>query len=139
MSNRQIQAYILLTMILLTVVILTIVNFNSMKAFLIESAEMETKELLDDFSDETNKFTNERVAELELIADHVALLENEQEVLKFLSNQREKMPFFTTIDFITPAGEVLTINDSPYEVEHPESFNRALLGEIVFILGISCE
>ena len=103
-----------------------------MKAFLIESAEMETKELLDDFSDETNKFTNERVAELELIADHVALLENEQEVLKFLSNQREKMPFFTTIDFITPAGEVLTINDSPYEVEHPESFNRALLGEIVF-------
>ena len=105
MSNRQKQVYILLTIILLTVVILTILNFNSMKGFLIESAEMETKELLDDFAVETNKFTNERVAELELIADYVALLDNETEVIRFLRDQREKMPFFTTIDLIMPEGE----------------------------------
>ncbi|HLG27644.1 MAG TPA: hypothetical protein VI423_07650, partial [Paenisporosarcina sp.] len=69
MSIRQRQVYILLTIILLTVVTLTIFNYKSSKNFVLETVQKESKELLDSFTDETNKFSNERVAELELIAD----------------------------------------------------------------------
>jgi len=67
-SKRQLQAYILLSLILMTVVALTIINYNSTKEYVEETVEKETKQLLNSFTDETNKFSNERVAELELIA-----------------------------------------------------------------------
>jgi|GEM_PF-1053138 len=132
MSKRQLQVYFLLTIIFLTVVTLTIVNYKSTKNFINETVEMETTELLENFSDETNKFTNERVAELKLMADYTALLENDQEIIEFLNKQRENMPYFTSISFITPQGEVLTNNGSRYKVNHIESFEYALQGGIAF-------
>ncbi|WP_075619303.1 bifunctional diguanylate cyclase/phosphodiesterase [Paenisporosarcina indica] len=132
MSKRQLQAYILMTIILLAVVTLTILNYHSTEKFMTEKVKSELTELLHNFSDETNKFTIERVAELELIADYVAFLENDQEIIQFLNQQREKMPFFTSINFISIDGEVLTNSGSLYKMEHQESFERALLGETVF-------
>jgi hypothetical protein len=69
MSNRQLQAYLLLVIILLTVVTLTIFNYKTSKDFVLETVKKENHVLLDNFTDETNKFSNERVAELKLIAD----------------------------------------------------------------------
>jgi diguanylate cyclase (GGDEF)-like protein len=132
MSIRQRQVYILLTIILLTVVTLTIFNYKSSKNFVLETVQKETKELLDSFTDETNKFSNERVAELELIADYIALLESEEEIVQFLGEQREKMPFFASFGFITPEGEVLAGDGTRFPVNQIESFDRALQGETVF-------
>lgn len=132
MSIRQRQVYILLTIILLTVVTLTIFNYKSSKSFVLETVQKETNELLDSFTDETNKFSNERVAELELIADYIVFLESEEEIVQFLSEQREKMPFFTSLGFITPEGEVLAGDGTRFPVNQIESFDRALQGETVF-------
>jgi diguanylate cyclase (GGDEF)-like protein len=132
MSIRQRQVYFLLTIILLTVVTLTIFNYKSSKNFVLETVQKETKELLDSFTDETNKFSNERVAELELIADYIALLESEEEIVQFLGEQREKMPFFASFGFITPEGEVLAGDGTRFPVNQIESFDRALQGETVF-------
>ncbi|MDX1806443.1 MAG: bifunctional diguanylate cyclase/phosphodiesterase, partial [Paenisporosarcina sp.] len=132
MSIRQRQVYILLTIILLTVVTLTIFNYKSSKNFVLETVQKETKGLLDSFTDETNKFSNERVAELELIADYIALLESEEEIVQFLGEQREKMPFFASLGFITTEGEVLAGDGTRFPVNQIESFDRALQGETVF-------
>ncbi len=132
MSIRQRQVYILLTIILLTVVTLTIFNYKSSKSFVLETVQKETKELLDSFTDETNKFSNERVAQLELIADYIALLESEEEIVQFIGEQREKMPFFASLGFITPEGEVLAGDGTRFPVNQIESFDRALQGETVF-------
>ena len=132
MSIRQRQVYILLTIILLTVVILTIINYHSSKGFVLETVQKETKELLDSFTVETNKFSNERVAELELIANYIVFLESEEEIVRFLSEQRKKMPFFTSLGFITLDGEVLAGDGARFPVNQVESFDRALQGETVF-------
>ncbi|MGE6489414.1 EAL domain-containing protein [Paenisporosarcina sp. NPDC076898] len=132
MSNRQLQAYFLLVIILLTVVTLTIFNYKTSKDFVLETVKKENHVLLDNFTDETNKFSNERVAELELIADYIALLKSEKEIVQFLKKQREKMPFFSSLGFITPEGEVLAGDGSRFNVNQQESFNRALQGEMVF-------
>ncbi len=132
MSIRQRQVYILLTIILLTVVTLTIFDYKSSKNFVLETVQKETRELLDSFTDETNKFSNERVAELELIADYIALLESEEEIVQFLGEQREKMPFFASFGFITPEGEILAGDGTRFPVNQIESFDRALQGETVF-------
>lgn len=131
-SNRQVQAYFLLVIILLTVVTLTIFNYKSSKEFVQETVKKENRLLLDNFTDETNKFSNERVAELELIADYIALLKTEEDIVQFLKNQREKMPFFSSLGFITPEGEVLAGDGSRFKVNQQESFDRALQGELVF-------
>ena len=132
MSKRQLQGYMLVTIILLAVVTLTSFNYHSSKKLMTEKVKMELTELLHNFSDETDKFTIERVAELKLIADYVAFLENDLEIIRFLSKQREEMPFFKSINFISIDGEVLTNKGSLYKVEHQDSFERALLGETVF-------
>lgn len=132
MSKRKLQAYILLTIILLTVVTMTFVNFNSTKKSMAGMVKLETTELLNNFSDETDKFMTERVAELELIADYVALLEDDQEILRFLEQQREKMPFFSSISYISRNGELLTKTGSLYKVQNEESFKRALQRETIF-------
>lgn len=133
MSKRQFQTYILLSLILTTVVALTIINYQSTKEYVIETVENETKELLNSFTDETNKFSNERVAELELIADHIVLLgADNDEVTEFLGKQRGNMPFFTSLGFINPQGEILAGDGSRFPVNQPESYERAMKGEIVF-------
>ncbi|MCZ8536757.1 EAL domain-containing protein [Paenisporosarcina quisquiliarum] len=132
MSNRQIQAYLLLVIILLTVVTLTIFNYKTSKDFVLETVKKENQVLLDNFTDETNKFSNERVAELELIADYIALTQTEKEIVPFLKKQQEKMPFFASLGFITPEGEVLAGDGSRFKVNQQESFDRALQGELVF-------
>lgn len=132
MSKRQLQAYFLLVIILLTVVTLTIFNYKSSKSFVLETVKKESQVLLQNFTDETNKFSNERVAELDLIAKYIALLESEEEVVQFLGEQREKMPFFSSLGFISPDGKVLAGDGSRFEVNQQESFERALQGEIVF-------
>ncbi|MGB3259626.1 bifunctional diguanylate cyclase/phosphodiesterase [Paenisporosarcina sp.] len=132
MSNRQLQAYLLLVIILLTVVTLTIFNYKTSKDFVLETVKKENHVLLDNFTDETNKFSNERVAELELIADYIALIQTEKEIVPFLKKQREKMPFFASLGFITPEGEVLAGDGSRFKVNQQESFDRALQGELVF-------
>lgn len=132
MSVRQIQAYILLTIILLTVVTLTIFNYKSTKSFILETVQKETKALLENFTDETNKFSNERVAELELIAEYIEFLESDEEIIQFLGQQREKMPFFASLGFITPEGEVLAGDGTRFPVNQIDSFESALQGEKVF-------
>jgi diguanylate cyclase len=132
MSIRQRQAYILLTIVLLTVVTLTIFNYKSSKSFILETVQKETKELLESFTDETKKFSNERVAELELIAEYIELLETEEEIIRFLGQQREKMPFFVSLGFITPEGEVLAGDGNRFPVNQLESFEAAIQGETVF-------
>ena len=133
MSNRQIQAYVLLSLILLTVVALTIINYQDTKQYVIETVDNETNELLNNFTDETNKFSNERVAELELIANYLVLLDgNDEEIIEFLANQRDKMPFFTSLGFINLKGETLAGDGSRFKVNQIESFERALQGEVVF-------
>lgn len=132
-SKRQLLAYILLSLIITTVVALTIINYQSSKEYVIETAENETKELLNSFTDETNKFSNERVAELELIADYLVLLDGDnEEIIEFLGKQRENMPFFTSLGFINPQGEILAGDGSRFPVNQPESYERALKGEVVF-------
>lgn len=133
MSKRQIQAYVLLSLILLTVVALTIINYQDTKQYVIETVDNETNELLKNFTDETNKFSNERVAELELIANYLVLLDGtDEEIIEFLANQRDKMPFFTSLGFINPKGETLAGDGSRFKVNQIESFERALQGEVVF-------
>ncbi len=132
MSSRQRQAYFLLSIILLTVVTLTIFNYKSSKSFVLETVHKETRELLESFTDETDKFSNERVAELELIAEYIEFLETDDEIIQFLGQQREKMPFFASLGFITPAGEVLAGDGTRFPVNQQESFERALQGETVF-------
>ncbi|MGB2991412.1 MAG: EAL domain-containing protein [Paenisporosarcina sp.] len=132
MSVRQLQAYILLTIILLTVVTLTIFNYKSTKSFILETVQKETKALLENFTDETNKFSNERVAELELIAEYIEFLESDEEIIRFLGQQREKMPFFASLGFITPEGEVLAGDGTRFPVNQIESFESALQGEKAF-------
>jgi diguanylate cyclase (GGDEF)-like protein len=132
MSVRQLQAYILLTIILLTVVTLTIFNYKSTKSFILETVQKETKALLENFTDETNKFSNERVAELELIAEYIEFLESDEEIIQFLGQQREKMPFFASLGFITPEGEVLAGDGTRFPVNQIESFESALQGEKAF-------
>ncbi len=132
MSIRQRQAYILLTIVLLTVVTLTIINYKSSKTFILETVQNETKELLESFTDETNKFSNERVAELELIAEYTGFLETEGEIIRFLGQQREKMPFFVSLGFITPEGEILASDGTRFPVNQIESFESAMKGETVF-------
>ena len=131
-SIRQRQAYFLLTIILLTVVALTIFNYKSSKSFVLETVQKDTRELLESFTDETDKFSNERVAELELIAAYIEFLENDDEIIQFLGQQREKMPFFASLGFITPEGEVLAGDGNRFPVNQQESFERALQGETVF-------
>lgn len=99
---------------------------------MLETVQQQTKELLDNFTDETNKFSSERVAELELIADYLALLEKEDEIVRFLGEQRQNMPFFTSLGLIKPDGETLAGDGSRFTVNESESFDRALLGETVF-------
>lgn len=99
---------------------------------MLETVQLQTKELLDNFTDETNKFSSERVAELELIANYSALLEKDEEIIRFLGEQRENMPFFTSLGFIKPDGETLAGDGSRFTVNDTDSFNRALLGETVF-------
>lgn len=133
MSKRQIQAYVLLSIILLTVVALTIINYQDTKQYVIETVDNETNELLKNFTDETNKFSNERVAELELIANYLVLLDGtDEEIIEFLANQRNEMPFFTSLGFINPEGETLAGDGSRFKVNQIESFERALQGEVVF-------
>ncbi|HSO58552.1 MAG TPA: EAL domain-containing protein [Paenisporosarcina sp.] len=132
MSSRQRQVCFLLTIILLTVVTLTIFNYKSSKSFILETVQKETRELLESFTDETDKFSNERVAELELIAAYIEFLETDDEIIQFLGQQREKMPFFASLGFITPEGEVLAGDGTRFPVNQQESFERALQGETVF-------
>ncbi|QBP39992.1 bifunctional diguanylate cyclase/phosphodiesterase [Paenisporosarcina antarctica] len=133
MSKRQLQTYILLSIVLMTVVAITIINYQYTKKYVLETVEKETKELLNNFTDETNKFSNERVVELKLIADYLLLLDGEDEdVIKFLNKQSENMPFFTSLGFINPQGKILAGDGSAFPVNQPESFARALQGEIVF-------
>ena len=133
MSKRQIQAYVLLSLILLTVVALTIINYQDTKEYVIETVDNETNELLKNFTDETNKFSNERVAELELIANYLVLLDGtDEEIIAFLADQRDKMPFFTSLGFINPEGETLAGDGSRFKVNQIESFERAMQGEVVF-------
>lgn len=116
----------------MTVVTLTIFNYKSSKTFVLETVQKETRELLESFTDETDKFSNERVAELELIAAYIEFLETDDEIIQFLGQQREKMPFFASLGFITPEGEVLAGDGTRFPVNQQESFERALQGETVF-------
>jgi len=132
-SKRQLQAYILMSLILIIVVTITMINYNSSKEYVLKTVEKETNQLLNSFTEETNEFSTERVAELELIAKHIVHLNsNEAEMVGFLREQRQNMPFFTSLGFITPQGEILAGDGSRFSVNDYDSFKRALKGDIVF-------
>ncbi len=133
MSTRQLQAYILLSIILIIVVTLTMINYNTSKDYVLTTVEKETNQLLNGFTEETNKFSTERVAELELIAKYIVLLDgNEEEIIAFLREQRQNMPFFTSLGFITPEGETLAGDGSRFSVNEYDSFKRAMNGEVIY-------
>lgn len=132
-SKRQLQAYLLMSLILIIVVTLTMINYNTSKEYVLKTVEKETNQLLTSFTDETNEFSTERVAELELIAKHIVHVNSsELEMVEFLREQRQNMPFFTSLGFITPEGEILAGDGSRFSVNDYDSFKRALTGDVVF-------
>ncbi len=132
MLKLKLQTYLLLTFILLTVVTLIYINYQSVKSDVLESVQLETNELLNDFINEINRFSNERIVEIELIADYIATIESEEEIVQFLANQRDKMPIIIDLGIISVNGELTVSNGSRVNVPHKESFKRALNGETVF-------
>ncbi|MGG3806518.1 bifunctional diguanylate cyclase/phosphodiesterase [Metabacillus fastidiosus] len=133
MIKRRILIYSLLIIIFTSVVILTIANYQSTKKYVLTSVERETKELLSNFSAEAKRFSNERIVELELMAEYIVLsVHNEEELVQFLHKQNSKMPFFTGLGFINPEGEITASDGQQFPVKEKESFERALNGEVMF-------
>lgn len=98
-----------------------------------DSVDRETSELLSNFTSETNRFSLERIAELELMALHLPyILNDEKEVSLFLQKQIISMPFFTGLGFISPDGTIIAADGTKFALEERGSLERALTGEIVF-------
>jgi len=115
------------------VVVLTIVYSQSEKENLLHTVEDETTEMLNNVANITNKFSNERVANLELMADYVSVLDgNDEEVVKFLDKQAEMRPDFYTINFINLKGEIFSSDGLSFQARQTESLEKAFKGEVSY-------
>ncbi|WLV24590.1 EAL domain-containing protein [Aciduricibacillus chroicocephali] len=133
MKKRQFLIYMLLGFVLVGIFCFAYYNYVSTKNFVLDSVERETNEILDNFSTEVNRFSMERVAEIELIAEHVPhLMEKNNDIISFLSQQNKNMPFFTALGFITPEGKIQAADGTSFPVQQKESFKLALAGKTVF-------
>lgn len=133
MTKRQLVIYSCLTVVFVSIVALISANFISTKKYVQDSVLRETKELLSNFVAETNRFSYERIVELELIADYLpTVMGDRQELLLYLHRQNEKMPFFAGLGIIDEKGVVLASDGSEFRVQQEKSFRKALDGEIAF-------
>lgn len=133
MTKRQKIIYSILSIIFTMIVVLSTMNYLSTKAFVLTSIERETSELVSSFVNESNHNSYERIVELELMAEFLPIvLQDEQELSSYLSRQNQKMPFFTGLGFINTDGKVLTADGYEFDIQQQESFQKALTGEVAF-------
>lgn len=133
MRKRQYIFYILISFIFIGTVTFSIMSYYNTKHFVLESVERETDELLNNFTAEVNRFTMERTADIELMADLLPyMIERGEDVTAFLLSQTERASHFKGLGFITPDGEVNTSDGQRFPVQQGESFERALQGEVSF-------
>ncbi|QTD41478.1 EAL domain-containing protein [Sporosarcina sp. Te-1] len=133
MTKRQLLIYSCLTVVFVSIVALISANFISTKKYVQDSVLRETKELLSNFVAETNRFSYERIVELELISDYLpSLMGDRQELLLYLHRQNEKMPFFAGLGLIDENGVILASDGSEFKVQQEKSFRKAMSGEVAF-------
>lgn len=109
------------------------VNYLSTKEYVSTLVERDTTELLSSFTTESNRFSYERIVELELIADYLPyVLDDEKDLTLYLHKQNDKMPFFAGLGYIRKNGKVLTADGYEFTIQQEESFQRALNGEVAF-------
>lgn len=112
-------------------IVLILFDYHSSKQKLIEEIDDQTDEILTSFITEVDRFTSRRIGDVELMADYIPyILGNEKELTEFLRRQHDVMDYFASIGFIKPDGTILAADGSKQQVKQPESFNRALQGEV---------
>ncbi|WP_025783729.1 EAL domain-containing protein [Sporosarcina sp. D27] len=130
-TTKKPLALIILSLVFVVTVLFLVNEYKSERSETAEAVYKETGELLDDVADEANRFGNERVGELELIAKYIAIVVDDKEELQsFLKKQNSKMPYFAGLGFISPDGEIMAADGSRFFVKERESFERAMSGHI---------
>lgn len=130
-TTKKPLALIILSLVFVVTVLFLVNEYKSERTETSEAVYKETGELLDDVADEANRFGNERVGELELIAKYIAIIADDKEELQsFLKQQNSKMPFLAGLGFISPDGEIMAADGSRFSVKEREAFDRAMSGHI---------
>ncbi|VDG99523.1 Cyclic di-GMP phosphodiesterase Gmr [Lysinibacillus sphaericus] len=130
-TTKRPLALIILSLVFIVTVLFLVDEYKSERSETAEAVYKETGELLDDVADEANRFGNERVGELELIANYIAIIADDKEELQsFLKKQNSKMPFLAGLGFISPDGEIMAADGSRFSVKEREAFDRAMSGHI---------
>ena len=132
-KRRIVLIYSLLLLVFVGTSSFALFNYNGTKKYVLDSVERETDELLNNFTLEVNRYSMERIAELQLMADHIPyLIDKGEDVTLFLHNQNEIMSYFAGIGFITPEGEIRAADGTRFPAQQKESFERAITGEKMF-------
>ncbi|WP_039043993.1 EAL domain-containing protein [Sporosarcina sp. ZBG7A] len=130
-TTKKPLALIILSLVFVVTVLFLVNEYKSERTESADAVYNETGELLDDVADEANRFGNERVGELELIAKYIAIIADDKEELQsFLKQQNSKMPFLAGLGFISPDGEIMAADGSRFSVKEREAFDRAMSGHI---------
>lgn len=130
-TTKKPLALIILSLVFVVTVLFLVNEYKSERTETADAVYKETGELLDDVADEANRFGNERVGELELIAKYIAIIADDKEELQsFLKQQNSKMPFLAGLGFISPDGEIMAADGSRFSVKEREAFDRAMSGHI---------
>lgn len=121
----------IVSIITLAFIILILYDYHSSKQELVEEIEEQTDEILTSFMTEVDRFTSRRIGDVELMADYIPfILGDEEKLMKFLKRQHDVMDYFASIGFIKPDGTILAADGSRQQVKQPDSFNRALQGQV---------
>ncbi|MBD7907976.1 EAL domain-containing protein [Sporosarcina sp. Sa3CUA8] len=130
-TSKKPLALFILSMVFVVTVLFLATEYKSGRSETAQFVYKETGELLESVADEANRFGNERVGELELIAKYIAVIADDKEELQsFLKEQNRKMPFLAGLGFISPDGVVMAADGSRFSVKERESFERAMTGHI---------
>ena len=130
-TSKKPLALFVLSLLFVATLLFLVNEYMNERTETAEAVYKETGELLDDVAEEANRFGNERVGELELIAKYIAIISDDKvELQSFLKEQNGKMPFLTGLGFITPDGEIMAADGSRFSVKEQESFDRAMSGHI---------
>lgn len=131
--KKRMAIIILLLAVLSSVIFVATNSYKSTRNSILETIEKETDELRSNFANETKRFSNARITELQLIAAYLAIIdEQDKSMLPFLHKQNDKMPLFAGLGFISPEGQIFTADGEQFPVQQKESFEKALAGEVVF-------
>ena len=130
----KIQKSKLLKIVLpLSVMIFLILNFmdyQSTKKSLEKEIDQETESMLKSFISEVELFTSRRTGDVRLMADYIPyIVDDEQEVVRFLKRQHDVMRYFSALGFITPDGKIIADDGLELEVKERKSFLNALNGK----------